>query len=365
MSVMADWSTEEVVDARLRTQRLSSAALGTPGDVVRLLTCVQSQERDHGFFSLGLRSGAATYGSVRAAFDRGEFLRTHILRPTWHFVRPEDLRWILALTSPRVERSMAARHRQLGFDDAAMVDRSFATLGELLAGGRCLTRAQIGAEFTSRGSSLPEPGERLGHLLLIAELRALISSGPLQGRQSTYALVDEVVPPAPKVDRDDAVRRLVQRFFAGHGPASVADFTRWSSLIASDTRSALDDLKDRLDVIAVEGVKHWYDPGVVPPLGRDGAEAWLFPVYDEAVLTYRKFSFPTPADHPHPEPSDSFYARVVYNRTNVGIWKRTIGRDRVTIHTRLSPSLDRRGQAAVRAAAVRSADFYQLPLDYG
>src|SRR4051812_30700009 len=83
--------TERVVEQRLATQRLTSTPLPTPGEVVELLTCVQSQERDHALFSLGLRTGRATMRSMRAALDRGEFLRTHILRPTWHFVRPADL----------------------------------------------------------------------------------------------------------------------------------------------------------------------------------------------------------------------------------------------------------------------------------
>ena len=102
---------------RLATQRLTSAPMSEAAAVVRLLTCVQSQERYHAFSSLGLRTKDATLGSVRREHDEGRFLRTHLHRPTWHFVAPEDLRWILALTSPRVERSLGARHRQLGLDD--------------------------------------------------------------------------------------------------------------------------------------------------------------------------------------------------------------------------------------------------------
>ena len=183
---------------------------------MRLLTCVQSQERDHAFFSLGLRTRTATYAAVRAEYDDCAFLRTHILRPTWHFVLPEDLRWILAATSERVIRGMAYRHAQVGLADPRHVERSLETLVGLLSGRTFLTRQEIGARFDEH-DGLPRKGEQLGHLLLLAELRALICSGPLEGVHHTYALVDEVVPPTPVLEREEGLARLAHRFFAGHG----------------------------------------------------------------------------------------------------------------------------------------------------
>jgi hypothetical protein len=355
---------DRVVAQRLRTQRLTSAPLDTAADAVELLTCVQAQERDHAFFSLALRSGDSTREAVRAGFDRGEFVRTHILRPTWHFVRPEDLRWILSLTSPRVESSMASVLRGLGLDEARTIDRGLDLLRELLTDRRYLTRAQIGTVFAARGSALPQPGGPLGHLLMIAELRGIICSGPLTGVHHTYALVDELVPPSPELDRDAAVRRLAHRFFVGHGPASVADFARWSSLPAGETRRALDELDDLLERITAHGVEHWFDPVAVPRRGRAVAAAWLLPVYDEAVLTYRATSFAPAPGHPYADRPDPFWAPVIHGRTNIGLWKRTVGRGRVTVETRLASSLEAPARRDVAAAAARLADFLGLTLDY-
>lgn len=360
---MASITRDRALAQRLRTQRLTAAPLATAADAVDLLTCVQAQERDHAFFSLGLRSRDATYAAVRAGLDRGDFLRTHILRPTWHFVRPADLRWILALTSPRVESSMAARHRELGLDDPRLVDSGLAALRELLSGRRYMTRTEIGAEFVERGSGLPEPGPRLGHLLLVAELRGIICSGPLRGVHHSYALVDEVVPSAAEIDRDEALRRLLLRFFVGHGPASAADFARWASLPAGEARRALADLADRLDTVTVDGVAHWFDPAVVPPAARGAASAWLLPTYDEAVLTYPRTGFPMVADHPLVDRPDPFWATVVVGDRNVGRWKRAVRRDRVTVDVRLAPSLDSAARDAVEAAAARLAAFLELPLE--
>ncbi len=346
-----------VLRRRLATQRLSSAPLRRAGDVVRLLTCVQSQERDHAFFSLGMRSRADTYAAVLAEHDRGAFLRTHILRPTWHFVAPEDLRWILALTSSRVEPSMAARHRQLGLDDPRVVGAALELLAELLRDHRFRTRAEIGVQFAERGSPVAA-GQQLGHVLLLAELRGLVCSGPTRGGQHTYALVDEVVPPGPSRTREESLVELVLRFFAGPGPASVKDFCRWSSLTQSDCRSALAEVGDRLESAEVDGQRLWWDPDVP---ARTTAEhpAYLLPVYDEVTLTYPLLDFPVAQGHPAQETRDPFWAPVVVGHRNVGLWKRAVTGSRVRVEAHLAPGCGRVERAAVGEAAGRLAGFLE------
>ena len=347
---------------RLATQRLSAAPLPRAADAVRLLTCVQSQERDHAFFSLGLRTKSATYAAVRAEYDSGAFLRTHILRPTWHFVLPEDLRWILAATSERVIRSMAGRHAQVGLDDPRHVGRSLDTLADLLRDRMFLTRREIGAAFDERGG-LPAQGEQLGHLLLLAELQGLVCSGPLRRTWHTYALVDEVVPPSPAPGREEGLARLAHRFFAGHGPASIKDFTRWASLTVTDATAAVDALGDALEQVEVEGVPQWFDP-TVPRRTTAGRAAYLLPVYDEAALTYPTTSFPAAQGHPNGEHIDPFWAPVIVDGTNAGLWKRSVAKGTVAVETFLAPSLDHEQRCLVRAAAQRLADFLERDLDY-
>jgi winged helix DNA-binding protein len=351
---------------RLATQRLSAAPLPHAEDAVRLLACVQSQERDHAFFSLGLRSKDTTYAAVRAAYDRGAFLRTHILRPTWHFVLPEDVRWILGATSPRVIRAMAYRHAQVGLDDPAHVARSLDTLAELLRGRTFLTRREIGQAFAERGG-LPSAGEQLGHLLLLAELEGLICSGPLKGVHHTYAVLDEVVPPAPPLAHDDALARLAHRFFAGHGPATLKDLARWASVTQADARAGvaatLAATPGALAEVEVDGVAHWFDPSL-PRRTTARRAAYLLPVYDEAVLTYPAVNFPAAQGHPAGGAVDAFWEPVVVDETNAGMWRRTVGKEAVTVETRLATGLDHEQRALVRSAAQRLADFLERDLDY-
>ncbi|WP_270889518.1 winged helix DNA-binding domain-containing protein [Pedococcus sp. 5OH_020] len=354
---------DRVLRRRLTTQRLSSAPMPSAADAVRLLTCVQSQERDHAFFSLGLRSRGSTYPAVQAELDSGRFLRTHILRPTWHFVAAEDLRWILEVTSPRVLSGMAGRHRQLGLDDVQRLGDGLELLAKLVQGKRFLTRPEINDEFTARGSPIT-PGPPLGHLLLVAELRGLLCSGPMKGVHHSYALVDDVVPPSPSLDRQDGVRELVRRFFAGHGPASVKDFTRWSSLTVADTKAALADLGGVLEPVEVAGIRHWFDPSVVPRARATAPRAYLFPTYDEAVLTYRQVTFPSRPGHPYAEHADPFWAWIVLDRVNVGLWKRTVRGSVVELDARLAPGLGDDEREQVRLAAQRLATFLGRALSY-
>jgi hypothetical protein len=346
---------------RLGTQRLSSAPLPRAADAVRLLACVQSQERDHAFFSLSMRSRKNRYAAVRREFDAGAFVRTHILRPTWHFVAPEDLRWILDLTSPRVLSGMAARHRQLGLDDIKRMDGGLDLLANLLQDKNFLTRPELGEAFAERGSTI-KPGEQLGHLLIVAEMRGLICSGPMKGVHHSYALVDEVIAPTPKRSRDEAVIELVRRFFTGHGPASVKDFTRWATMTIADTKAALAQLGDELEEVEVDGIPHWFDPTQLRRRSPAAPAAYLFPTYDEAVLTYPQVNFPALSDHPYAERTDPFWASIVLDGTNIGLWKRAVRPDVVEVEVRLAPADAADGREKVRAAAQRLAGFLERDL---
>jgi hypothetical protein len=353
---------ERLLRQRLTTQRLASAPLASAADAVRLLTCVQSQERDHAFFSLGMRSRSTTYAAVKAEYDRSAFLRTHILRPTWHFVAPEDLQWIHSLTSPRVIGGMAARHRHLGLDDPRLVNRALEALAELLRERNHLTRREIGNAF-ARLRGMPRAGQQLGHLLLLAELKGLVCSGPMKGVHHSYVLREEIVP-AVELDQEEAQVRLARRFFAGHGPASVNDFTRWSSLTATTARAALSEIGSGLERFDIDGVTHWFDPTTVARRRGSAPAAYLLPVYDEAVLTYPRLNFPMADGHPAFGQTDPFWAPVVVGERNVGLWKRTVSTGSVRVTVRLAPTVGPGERAAVADASRRLAEFLERELDY-
>jgi Winged helix DNA-binding domain len=339
-----------ILRRRLAIQRLVGSKLPTATDVVRLLTCVQSQECAHAFWSLGIRSSAATTAEVQAEFDSGRFLRTHILRPTWHLVPAEDIRWILKATSARIQQINSTIYRRENLDQAVL-DRGAELITQVLRGRRYQTRAEIGEALAAAG--LPAERLRLAYLIMNAELEGLICSGPMRGAQHTYALLDERAPSGGL--RDDDLPELARRFLAGHGPASVPDFARWASLTSAQARAAVAEVAGELEAVEIDGVPNWFDPAAPGPASFDGA--LLLPLFDEVTLSYPVINFPLAEQHPHPPGSDVFIGSVIIAETNAGLWRRLVQGQKVLIEVILSPTVTPRSRAAVEAAAAELAAF--------
>ena len=71
-----------------------------PDDVIRRLGAVQAQDYAGAKWALAMRMQGAGEAELDRALSAGVILRTHVLRPTWHFVTPADIRWMLKLTHP-------------------------------------------------------------------------------------------------------------------------------------------------------------------------------------------------------------------------------------------------------------------------
>jgi hypothetical protein len=263
----------------------------SPADVVDHLVAVQSQEFGLARWSVGQRSGADD-AMVISLLDAGELLRTHVLRPTWHYVRPADLRWLQQLTGPRVQVLLRSWMGRLGLDEPTRA-RFCELMSEALAGGRSLTRDQIAAIVAEAGIEVDRMG--LTHLLIHAELESVICSGPVAvpagagsqavGRHHTYALVDARVPAARPRSRQEALADLTVRYFVGHGPATVKDFAWWSSLTLADIRRGLAEVRDGLESAEIDGRTYWGPPGWTD---RSAAPAGvhLLQAFDEFVVGY-------------------------------------------------------------------------------
>lgn len=276
-------------DAELVRRRLRTVGLGgpldaaTPAEVVGWFGAVQSQDYHPAKWSVGQRlAGAVTDAGLDRAFAAGELLRTHVLRPTWHFVTPGDIRWLLALTAPRVHALNAYYYRQSELDEP-LLRRSADLIAAAVAGGRHLTRAEIAAELARHGIAAER--FRLGYILIFAELEQVVCSGPLHGKQHTYALLDERAPAAAPLDRDEALARLVRRFFTSHGPATAKDLSWWSSLTLADIATGLAAAGDALESLDVDGVTYWSAAGAADAAVDETAVHLLQP-YDEYLVGY-------------------------------------------------------------------------------
>src|SRR5262245_23897387 len=216
----------DIVRQRLLNQHLARPRFSKPEELVAWLGAVQAQDFAGAKWSLGMRLKGVSDADIERDFSNGKILRTHLLRPTWHFVAREDVRWLLALTAPHVRARNAPRYRALSLD-AATLRKSTGVLVRALE-GRHLTRDELRAALERSGIGTDE--QRMAYMLMDAELSGAICSGPRRGKQFTYALLDERAPGAPSFDREASLAELAHRYFRSRGPATVQDLAKWSGL---------------------------------------------------------------------------------------------------------------------------------------
>lgn len=276
--------TIDICNQRLVTQHLVKQTLETGSEVVKLLGAVQAQDYQGAKWALSQRTMAATDAGIEQELTDGAILRTHVLRPTWHFVAQAELRWMLELTGPRVKTQLGYYDARLGID-SAVLRRSRAVMIKALEGGTHLTRAELAQ--TLKGNGIRSDGtQRMAHLVMHAELDALICSGARKGKQFTYALLDERARPAKKLSRDEALYALGTRYFGTRGPATEDDFAWWSGLTKADAKAFVQAAGDFLTSEKIDGRQYWYHPPAVS-VRRRLPLAHLLPNYDEYFIGFR------------------------------------------------------------------------------
>jgi hypothetical protein len=342
-------NTDSVARERLHNQKLSSSKFRQPVEVVRWMGAVQAQEYHGAKWALAQRLRTATDETIEDAFNNGEILRTHLLRPTWHFVAPEDLRWLLQLTGPRVNLRCGSGYRMFELD-AAVFKQSNRALTNALKGGQHLTRSELKAALNRSGVAA-DNGIRLGHILIRAELDAVVCSGPRKGNQFTYALFDERVPPGKSFTRDEALAELARRYFRSHGPASLQDFVWWSGLTTDDARRGIGFIDRDLRIHTLEQRSYWSPRSRSNPSDSQHP-SHLLPAFDEYYVAYKHRQLVSDLATPW----NGLGPTVILNGKVTGSWKALVNGDLVTIKIDLAaplkkPQIRDLGQAADRYAA--------------
>lgn len=351
----------DLATRRLRTQGLAGVRFEKPEDVVAWFGAMQSQEYALAKWSIGQRCRRMTEASVDAAIAAGTILRTHVLRPTWHFVLPGDIRWMQQLTAPRVRAMMASYDRELELDDV-FVARCHKLIAAALQGGRHLTRVETSKALGHAG--LDVAGRRLGHVMMYAELNALVCSGVPKGKQQTYALVDERVPRTAPLDRDEALSELARRYFASHGPATARDFRWWSSVTSADAKRGIEAAAKTLERMDVKGRVYWLgDASTIPRKGRAPA-AHLLQCYDECIISYsesRDLMFADARGMPSAVSGTLSPHAILLRGHFAGFWRRVVKANSVGVELRRFRLLGRGEERAVEDAVARYGKFLGMP----
>jgi hypothetical protein len=350
-----------ISDHRLRNQRLTGARFEKVEDVVRWLTAVQSQDYGGAKWAIGQRVKEISDDKIDEIFNQGKILRTHVMRPTWHFVLPADIRWMLKLTAPRVNAVSAYYFRKLELDETVF-KRSNTVIAKALRGGKQLTRDELGKVLAR--AKIDANGLRLIYLIIRAELDAVICSGPLRGKQFTYALLDERVNETKTLEHSEALDELTTRYFKGHGPALLRDFVWWSGLTVTDAKAGLEMSKTKLDHAVIDGKTYWF--GELRRIQRmKDPIVHLLPNYDEYLIAYKdRGTSLDPALQKRISERDNALAAhiIVLNGQVVGGWRRRITKNEVTIDAQLLVNLTKPEHLALQRAAEQYGRFLKRPV---
>jgi hypothetical protein len=351
----------EIAQQRLHNQFITRQTFEKASDVVRWLCAVQAQDYAAAKWALGLRMQNSTDTFIEQSFNEGTILRTHVMRPTWHFVLPADIRWMLALTTPRVIAATAYYYRTLGLDDA-FFSHSNAVLAKALQGGKQLTRAELASELKQASIAIDNL-QRVGQIIMRAELDGIICSGARRGKQFTYALLNERAPEARTLNREESLAELTLRYFSSHGPATLQDFVWWSGLTVVDAKAGLGLVASELVCEVIDNQTYWRSNSK-PPANDVSQAIYLLPNYDEYTVGYtdRSAIFDVSDTEKFDTPGNVLNPTIVLDGRVVGTWKRTITKDTVHLTPKLFTSLTRTEIHALTASAKRYAAFLNMPV---
>lgn len=320
-----------IKNIRLRSQQLAQPMFDNPKDLVAWMGAMQGQDYAMVKWAVGIRLKSPSIAKVNKALQNGEILRTHILRPTWHLVMPEDIRWMIMLTGKRIKSSWGSMDKALEIDEKLLL-KCNRLLEKILEGNKHLTKKEIMLELEKTGIKTNEP--RINRITLAAEADGILCSGTEKDKKHTYALLEERVPPAKDLHKEEALAKLATMYFQSHSPASLNDFVWWSGLPITEARHAINLINSQLIVDKLDS-QDLYVHQSYNECTECTDIVHLMPPYDEYLISYKDRTAVLDLDH-HPKAFTNygiFYPVVLYNGKIAGNWKKSIKKGQLTIET--------------------------------
>jgi hypothetical protein len=356
-------TSEEISAIRLENQQIKGTKFRKVQDLVEWMGAMQAQDFSMAKWAIGARLPDATDEMATEAFQKGEIVRTHLLRPTWHIVTSKDIHWILELTSPHIKPLLRLRHRDLELSELT-INRSKSVIEKSLVGGKHLTREEIMLQLQSSG--ITTEGQRASHLMLICELDGLVCSGKPNGNKQTYTLLDEWVSKTSSISRDEALAELAKRYFRSHGPATIQDFIWWSGLPVKDAKNALEMVKSEFISTKIDERIFWFSESNSDS-GGEKTKAYLLPAYDEFIISYRDRTDSLLAVDFKKAVSENglFRPIIVVNGKVIGIWKRQQMKNQLLIIPEYFSRVTQNEQEQIDTASKQYGHFLNMKVELG
>jgi len=348
----------EIARWRLRSQHLAAPHAASAGEVVRSLLAVQAENASQAAWAVASRTPRPDAGDLDALLDEGQVVRTHVLRPTWHFVAAQDIGWLLELTAPRIRPLILRQLEDIHGLSGAGLDRATSAVVDGLSEQPDQTREQLADRLRAR--DVEPKGQLLMLLLVLLELDQLICSGRRSGGVHTYAAFADRVPSHRRLDRDEALAELAARYFTGHGPATERDLAYWATLPLGDVRRGRAQVQDVLASFDHDGRTFWHSPGESPPTTRLAPPGHLLQILDEMYRGYQDSRMVLDSEGVVPSGRETAIGMALYDGQMVAGMKRTVGRRVVFEISPYDGPLGPTHLAAVERAAARYGAFLGL-----
>lgn len=322
---------QEISHHRLVSQKLYKTDKCSPQEIVKHFGAMQAQDYAMAKWAIGSRCDASEK-EIEEAINSGKIIRTHILRPTWHFVAPEDIYWMLDLAGPQVKRMTISGAKKFGFD-AKKLEQANNSIEKLLSGNNHLTRDEImqelGIKRTSKEDFLSAA------IMMHAEQDGLVCNGRMKGKKITYALLEErVQKPKIKLTKEEGLTKLAKRYFESHGPATLLDFSWWSGFSPTICKNAINAIELQLNSIEIESQTYYYKNQPINSISTNESVHFL-PAFDEILISYKSREASFLSEHQTRVFTNNgiFKPIILENGKVIGIWKRTFKKDHAKIET--------------------------------
>jgi len=343
-----------IADIRPVNHQLSQTAYDTPRQIAAHFGAMQAQDFNSVKWAIGARLNGCTEKTVQESFDKGELLRTHILRPTWHLVTPENIRWMQQLSVKQIIQSMKSRDRDLGLTDE-IFSKCYRIIEIAMVNEEQLTKEELTAIL--HNANMKFDSSQMYHVLTEAEANGIICSGALRAKEHTYALLEKRVPVAKPLTKEESLAKLARIYFTGHGPAVLSDFVWWSGLPVSEARQGLQAVQAEFISETIDGQTYWMpDTDFQPPAGK--SEVHLLPAFDEYIVGYKdRAAILTSENHQKAISSNGVFRPVIVKDGKViGLWKKAASRKKTITVAPFEP-VNHETQQLIDAAAEKFRAF--------
>ncbi|WP_291103670.1 MULTISPECIES: winged helix DNA-binding domain-containing protein [unclassified Dysgonomonas] len=311
---------EEILSLRLSNHQLDGTFVGEAYELVSWMGAIQAQDYNMAKWGIGIRIPEIPDQKIEEALNKGDILRLHILRPTWHFVSKDDIYWMLYLSLPRVKTAMRSYDKDLGLTES-LIARTNSIIEKALQ-GNSLTRQELKDVINRAG--IDADNRTVNHIMMHAELDGVVCNGETKGKKQTYALLQEKVENTPdQFDKEECLYKLAFKYFRSHGPATLQDFVWWSGLTTAEARQGIALIGGDFIHETINDQTYIFHRDSKPLNSNNLIN--LLPAFDEFTVSYKDRKESLHIDHHHKIITSPgiFRPAISLDGKVIGTWKKS------------------------------------------